>query len=97
MSNPKPHQNHKFASVPLVLTFVNECAARWYECQNRDTSVAVQKSASLVRSSQMKMPHNEANFGIGTLATNKLASGPLILTFAKVPAREGMRMLESDH
>ena len=31
------------------------------------------------------MPHNEANFGIGTLAINELASGLLILTFAKVP------------
>ena len=27
-----------FASVPLVLTFVNEPAAVGYECQNRDTS-----------------------------------------------------------
>ena len=26
-----------FASVPLVLTFVNEPAATRYECQNRDT------------------------------------------------------------
>ena len=34
----------------------------------------------------MKMPHNEANFGSGALAINKLASGPLILTF--VPAEK---------
>ncbi len=29
-----------FASVPLVLTFVNEPAAMGYECQNRDTRYA---------------------------------------------------------
>jgi hypothetical protein len=34
------------------------------------------------------MPHNEANFGIGKLAINKFAGGPLMLTFAKVPAEE---------
>ncbi len=37
MSNPKPHWNLKFASVPLVLTFENEAAAVKYACQNRDT------------------------------------------------------------
>jgi len=26
-----------FASVPLVLTFANEQAAKQYECQNQDT------------------------------------------------------------
>src|SRR5579863_5199615 len=36
MSNPKPHQNLILASVPLVLTFVNQFAAISYECQNRD-------------------------------------------------------------
>ena len=38
MSNPKPHWNPIFAGVPLVLTFVNELAAAWYGCQNRDAS-----------------------------------------------------------
>jgi hypothetical protein len=38
MSNPKPHQAQNFASVPLVLTFVNEPAATGYECQNRDAN-----------------------------------------------------------
>ena len=37
MSNLKLHENSIFASVPLVLTFVNEPAATGYECQNRDT------------------------------------------------------------
>jgi hypothetical protein len=31
----------------LVLTFVNECAARWYECQNQDTSGPVLAFASI--------------------------------------------------
>jgi hypothetical protein len=37
MSNPKLHWNLIFASVPLFLTFVNELAAKEYECQKRDT------------------------------------------------------------
>jgi hypothetical protein len=32
---------------------------------------------------------SEANFGIGTLAINKFASGPMMLTFAKMPAEKG--------
>jgi len=34
------------------------------------------------------MPRDEPNFGIGTLETC-ISSGPLILTFAKVPAEKG--------
>ena len=45
MSNPKPHQKLIFASVPLVLTFVNGPAAMSYECQNRDASACSCKAA----------------------------------------------------
>jgi hypothetical protein len=37
MSNPEPHEHLTLASVPSVLTFVNESAAIGYERQNRDT------------------------------------------------------------
>ena len=36
MSNPKPPCKQIFASVPLVPAFVNEQAARRYECQDQD-------------------------------------------------------------
>jgi hypothetical protein len=39
-SESKPHWNHGFAGVPLVLTFVKLPAAIGYECQNRDTGMA---------------------------------------------------------
>src|SRR5215472_1141612 len=37
-SNPKTTLSHKFASVPLIPKFARECAARFCELRNRDTS-----------------------------------------------------------
>src|SRR4051794_22236494 len=36
-SNPKPHWNHRVASVPSVPTLVNGRAAKGYKRRNRDT------------------------------------------------------------
>ena len=64
MSNPKPHCNLIFASVPLVLTFVNEPSAAGYECQNRNTSVGEAEEIVVVEAMKMEIPATSPAAGI---------------------------------